>query len=531
MAGADRPGDVDGDSVKFRSRWALGALTALVWTAFLATPSSTVAGRERQSQDLAKALSEGLAVWRLPDKKGASCASCHSPDGIELAYYNFDDPTVRRRAYPHVGLRNADRIVRFVHALREFYGIVQPRDPVADRPLQPGGTALAGSSPAERDLAFGKTLPSHLPALMTGRINSVAQAKAARDQVVKLDVHQVKIGFELNRLSEDRFNGKEHATVANWIADTALPFPRERLIEIEDTYLADPTDANLKALDEAIIKESGQPQSQADQLAVAKYRALLYLQHAMRMESLRRPTWMMRGPVAFAEFKQPMLPNPMWEVAEVGRMYLESPGGEFGLPEDVMINKNTGPSFVDQMKQLRLGWFWAGWMADQGLQRTSHLPETRRADYFSMTLLEDGPYPLHCAFMLTKKLATQSFVKEAWLPGPLEQHVVINYSFLVLRDNLKNYEPASGEHRKLFRQFVCNSFRMNLLLLADELERKKYVTYQKEPVQQQIRLAGEYFAVADPANAKADSALIKRVSADIKNAANKAVPGGGGVGN
>src|ERR1700734_2288508 len=58
-----------------------------------------------------KDFSTGLEVWRQPDARGFACAFCHTPDGMEIASFNFDDENIHRRAVPHVGLQGADEIV------------------------------------------------------------------------------------------------------------------------------------------------------------------------------------------------------------------------------------------------------------------------------------------------------------------------------------------------------------------------------------------------------------------------------------
>src|SRR5579862_1231443 len=101
---------------------------------------------------------EGLAVWRTPDHNELACAFCHSPDGIEIASYNFGDEDIHRRAVPHLGNAGADKIVSFMHAVRRKYHITKLLDPMLNRPLQPGGEALPGKTSAARDLAFAREL-------------------------------------------------------------------------------------------------------------------------------------------------------------------------------------------------------------------------------------------------------------------------------------------------------------------------------------------------------------------------------------
>lgn len=116
--------------------------------------------------ELDEIITEGLEGWRKPGviQDGAACANCHAPDALDLAYFNFDDATLKRRAEPHVGqfsfqLSGSDfkKIEKMIHALRIKYDI-EPKDPMNFRPLQPGGEVLPGNTAADRDNAFGQHL-------------------------------------------------------------------------------------------------------------------------------------------------------------------------------------------------------------------------------------------------------------------------------------------------------------------------------------------------------------------------------------
>lgn len=440
------------------------------------------------------AATEGLALWRKPDKSGAACASCHSPDGIEIAAYRFDDRTILRRASPHLGQAGAARILEYIHGLRSTAGIRAKFDPMSDRPMQPGGRVLPGATAADRDVAFGRTLVSLLPALMGKPIDTSEAASMAMAQIRSLDARKMRIGIPFNRLSEDFFHGPQHATIADWLPDTPIHIPLATLSRISDVYLKSPSDASFKAFLHEIEKTV--PNSSADQLAMAKYRSMLIFQHELRTgRSIGTPTGA----------------NPMWEVAEVARMNAETTPASFGLPAEVIAKKSAGPSFAQQMKDMRLGWYWSGWLMDQGLRHSGPLKATQRGDYFSKLLLEEGPYPIHCAFMLTRKIAERGLDASS----PID----VNYSFLVLRDGLDRFEPAAPEARSLFRTFVCNSFRMNLVLLADELERTRVFTEHKEPLQLQIRLMSDYLERAAPDRRSKDAALASRASNALAAAA------------
>ncbi|MFI5384516.1 MAG: hypothetical protein ACHQ50_00180 [Fimbriimonadales bacterium] len=504
----------------FSYRYACSALAALAFGVYVASPligvcSPMPLAERPQSGQAGDALKEGLAVWRMPDKSGAACASCHSPDGIELAAYAFDDATILRRATPHIGHTGGLQVVQYIHALRSAKGITKGLDPMANRPMQPGGEVLSGATASDRDLAFGRTLPLLLPNLMGKPIDSIEAARKARDEVLALNPSKMRIGIPFNRLSEDVFHGIQHATIADWLPDTPVRAPLATVVRLSDAYLKSPGDDGLRALLDGIEKASPAPRSSADQLAFAKYRSMLVFQHELRKGKQDSSG---SGPEMLAKLRGPTASDPMWEVAEIARMNSGTTAASFGLPSDVIVKKSTGPSFSEQMKQIRLSWYWAGWLMDQGLQHSGFFRETQRADYFSRFLLEEGPYPIHCAFMLTRKLAVHSFVPDAWM-GLGTQHIELNYSFLVLRDGLERFEPKAPEAKRLFRSFACNSFRMNLFLLADELERTRLVAEPKPPLDQQIRLISAYLAKAAPEHAARDTALESRASKAVAGAA------------
>src|SRR5579862_4406794 len=74
----------------------------------------------------------GLQIWRKPGATSdhGACANCHGPDGIELASYNFDDADIVRRASVHLDYEDTQAVVRFIHAVRERYGIRNLYDPM-----------------------------------------------------------------------------------------------------------------------------------------------------------------------------------------------------------------------------------------------------------------------------------------------------------------------------------------------------------------------------------------------------------------
>lgn len=465
-------------------------------------PTILVADVRRQVDD--EAIREGLVVWRKLDKHGQACASCHSPDGIELAAYDFDSQNIRRRAANHLLEPDGIKIDQMILALRDKFGFKKLLDPMVDRPMQPGGAVLPGSTPIERDLAFAKSLNRFARSLMGGPISSDADAVCAQRELARLDCRTVPIGIPMNRISEDGFHGAEHATIASWLPDvppSIEPSRRRELTALADGYLENPTTARLQALDAGYIPASRSARSAADQISLAKYRAMLLFQHSLRTQALGK----LDEPVLNPAWSHHPESNPMWEIGDLARVYERAGVGMLGFPPDVQTKKSGGPTPAEQMKELRLAWFWAGWLCDPSLQNSGPARTTQRGDYFTGYLWKDGPYPAHNAFMITKKLVAES----------TPTHFRLDYSGFLT--GVKSGELVDPVHRSIYRKFVCNSFRMSLYLLRSELVRSGGV-HLKEATLQQARSIGAYLAVAAPARSHEDAVLVSGVLARIVRA-------------
>jgi|GEM_PF-2248684 len=411
-----------------------------------------------------------LAAWRTPDSKGAACASCHSPDGIELSAFGFDREDLLRRASRHLDADRQKLVLELILSGRAKLG--PTADPMKVRPMQPGGSVLPGASAPERDAVFVAQLERLVPLLSGDRVRSLSDARKVAAQVLAVDLKSLPVGIEMNRLSEDGFHGEEHASLASWIPDVPMPTTPE-VVAAQQRYLDAPSESSLRDLDALVCKEF-KPTSAIQTLALAKYRSLLVLQHRLRTPTVTGND-MPDG-------------NPFWQIAEVGRQYGESGASQLALPGDVAQAKTAGPKIGDQMKALRLPWYWLGWIADPSLQRSGSLKETKRADYFSMTLMHDGPYPGHAAFMLLRKLLQQAEGR------PFE----IQFSFFVLERPLIEREPSDLAARAKFRRLAGNAFRTCLWLLADDLERRKQTIFPESQALQ-IRTLETYLkAIGEP---------------------------------
>ncbi len=420
-------------------------------------------------------LERGLQIWRKPGRiqNQVSCATCHSPDGIELAAYAFDDDDLRRRARPHLGNDDVERLVAYIHALRQKFGFKQLRDPGADRPLQPGGRILPGATAAERDEAFARELKTELPATFAARIETLEQAEEAEREWLALDVTNLPVGIPLNRLSEDVDHGPEHASIAQWLPEAPpaiKPDQAAAWLNEEDRYLRNPTDANLQRLLDLNLKLVDSSRDQGlSVLSALKFRALLVWQHRLRTHSERTPIRLSPEVAAFGNY------NPIWEVGEQARQTLgDSPVG-LGMDPATQAKKTAGPAITQQLRALRLGWFYAGWLSDQGLFKTSHDDKTRLGMWLSQILSEDGPYPAHNVFVNLRRQAVVSNDPESWGETAARRRRIWDLAGLrSFRYQLRDM-PKPGPYRDLYLRLTLNGIRMNLLLLAEDIRRSGVV--------------------------------------------------------
>lgn len=441
-----------------------------------------------------QAADPGLSAWRTPDKFGHSCASCHSPDGIELARYGFSREDLVRRAAVHLSGEQQAEVVQFILRQRSTLQI-PAADPMTARPMQPGGHVLLGDSAEARDGAFVASLAQRAPLLSGKRINSLAGAKAIRNEVLALDLSQLPVGIEMNRLSEDGFHGNEHASLAHWIPDVPV-VTTEAELAAEDSYLQHPTDAAYAALDQ-LVAESAPKSTPIQALAVAKFRSLLSLQHQLRTAAQPPQT----------------SDNPFWQVAEVARTSEMFNGSQFGLQPDLNAAKSSGPAYPEQMRQMRLPWYWLGWIHDPALTHSGGRGETRRADYFTQTLQRDGPYPAHSVFMLLRKLCEQQRT-------PSTRPFEIQFSLLLLNTPLVAQEPKDAVMRVGFRRLAGNAFRTVLYLLRESLQTTGMVKLRESQMLQVRQIDAYLNAIGEPERKLVDE------TTKLMNAAQRAPLGG-----
>lgn len=434
----------------------------------------------------------GLIAWRKFDVRGQRCASCHSPDGIELSAFGFSRQDLLRRASRHLPAADAEAVAEM---LRRRVGKF---DPLTTRPLQPGGAVLPGETPSDRDFSFLRSLPKFTPTFALGRVDSEATALRVRDELLRIDLKSLPVGIVFNRLSEDAFHGPDHRSVANWLPDVPVAVSDAA----SNRYLAEPTDANLRALDADVKKQATSGPGEA--LAIAKYRSLLILQHQLRTGRLVQLA--LPGKLANNQ-------NPFWDVADFARTYAaETDVAALRLPPEVAVAKQGGLAFSEQLKALRLPWFWMGWTLDPALQTSGLSGETQRGDYFVRYLWQDGPYPAHLAFMISKKLVEQGYNPRLWNNPRFPQRYEISFSGFLLGDDLDNLK-LQGEYGKQFSRLAANALRAGMFLSRRSV-RDTGQAFHPEAQANQVRLAMAYLRRIDPqpSDLKLSQDLLSRLA-------------------
>ncbi len=473
-----------------------------------------------QAQVIADGIASFRAVGAIQD--GASCASCHAPDAYDLAYFDFDDATLRRRVEPHLSEAHADRIIALVHALRQRDGIT-PRDHRTHRPFQPGGRVLPGATVAARDLAFGRQ--ADVASLFPQRVLSRDQARAARDRWLAVDIRTVPIGVALNRWSEDPHEG--NASIADWLPD--LPRnpvddgARDQLHALHDRYLADPSDDRLfEVMDETARLTSSGFAGNGEDLMAHKYHSVLVAQHLLRREVTQESLWQDRPSSAWlpSRMTRDKGPNPVWMVGDFARVHKH---GDVELPAPVV--ERIGAGFDEEMRRVKIAWFYAGWQFDQGLQRTHGSNSTKSAEYFTDFLRKDfvddkapdgtpdaSGYALHDAFVITKKLVVQNH--DPALADGRGSHSIKYSNFHGYGWDISK-EPTDPARRALYRQIVADSYRMSLYLALDHTEAAGVTDQMRRSWPGPLGRMQAFFEHAGSPHLGHDLALVEAVRAQL----------------
>lgn len=504
-------------------------------------------------------LRAGLEAWRLEGVRGA-CASCHSPDGIELARVGYADEDIRRRALDHVSAEDAEAIVGLVHALRQQQAMTRLLHPARFRPLQPAYEPFPAETPdqpvwdpqvqSERDEAFMNHLVADRQLLWaTGRIDSLSKAHQAYDELLAIDLRHLRVGLPFDVQSEDGYHGEEHRSIFEWfpgIASTPRADARDAWYQRVDAYLADPSDERLWAYYDAIeeMTECNPDLGGADladyqracQWMRLKYRSLQVFQHMLRHGTVRYPDMLVdlraedtSAPAAIIEHLDLVLArNPIWEAGDFLRIQpLQRPpetACDDGahpctllppiLDETIHDDPTATEARIQQSKVFQQSWFVMAFVRDPALLYEGDSFATFIGDYLESVLLPY--YDIHHAFVVAK-MAVEKSAASAWMnaggfrAGTGKIASVRTFSFKQLRDDFS--PPPEGSARRATHERMFANFARMWIYLVEEDLRLSGEIFDRDEVLYAVRFMRTWIAQLEGAEDAVINGLVLSIEA------------------
>jgi hypothetical protein len=475
-----------------------------------------VAASAMTAAELEARYAAGLEAWRYEGKRGA-CASCHSPDAIELARIGYTDEDLRRRARAHVDEPRVNALVGFIHVQRQRYAMTRLLHPGRFRPLQPAYESFPATTPGlpvhdpraqnERDQAFMNHLLQDKKLLWaTGRIDSLEKARQAYNELLAIDLRHLRMGLPFDHLSEDGFHGEEHRSVFEWFPDIASsprPSARDEWYRRVDAYLADPNDRNLwgyydaaSAMTECNADLDGANLADYPRACAwmrLKYRSLQVFQHMLRQGTHRYPDFLVdertgTEPVPIsAHLEKVIARNPIWETGDylriqplARRLPVTCDDGAHPctlLPPVVDQTIHSNPSYTEarlkQSEVFQQTWFVMSFLRDPALLYEGDSFATFIGDYLESVLLPQ--YDVHHAFIVAK-MAVEKSAAKGWMDAPGFRAgtgkiaSVRTFSFKQLRDNFSP-PPAGDPRRPVHDRMFANFARMFIYLVEEDLRK------------------------------------------------------------
>lgn len=458
-------------------------------------------------QEVSDRYTAGLVAWRKGDARGAACASCHSPDAIDLALIGYPDSTILRRAGQHLAIEDARKVVDFVHAQRRRFAITRPCAP-SWRPFQPGGEPLPGNTVEQQEMSFAAHLASLKLTVAVGRVDGLADAIKARDELLAIDLRKLRIGIPLPRWTEDMFNGPEHRSIVDWIPENPRIPNDARWYALQDAYLADPSDANLFKLIDAYAQLTNDGGMAADfeahqtvgarnwmgEAMPIKFETVLLGSHHFRLELLKRPGgWFDRPRVPYADEVDGWM-NPYFQVAqhslsapcandkECNRTY------HLQLPSPLIDEAKAYDDASEFIASLSHPFFTLGQLLDQGLLLSGGAGHNTteaiywNAEHFPHNHVHKPFFSIHRTFVQTQMMTAKGNTGLAPLvrgdpnsPVPALLHG--KWCRLTGLDVPKDPADPRGE---VAAKLKTNALRTLLLLMREQLQKGAPVSVRSE---------------------------------------------------
>lgn len=423
--------------------------------------------------ELDELIETGLKAWNTPGiiNGGSACVHCHSPDGIDLAYANYSDFSIRRRGAQHVGpgieTLNAGKledIVSMVRALQVKHRMAL-KNPNEFRPFQPGEIILPGNTDAEKDAAFGQNLRDMGFRFASIPVLSSEEAYRQIEEWHTLLLHQIPVGIEFNKWSEDPYYHHEVNIFADWIP--MLPFQlgkdkQEEWKYLQVAYLENPGTEQFKELFGFIWVNIAEPVTgNIAELEKNKYASHLIGQHLFRKgdsDDVSADVNKLEALLEQVNNATYNSINPFWAIGEFFDKHktLDS----IDLPETVIQrfkDRNT--------KKLALPWYWLGWIADPDFKQTTCNANISCNNILYRHLFNPDEntkrqLPIHALFMSTKFNTEKIFNEQLTSSGMFTLPEIESIHF-----------AEYGHQFEIYSLMVENSIRMFLYLMEDHLEK------------------------------------------------------------
>ena len=515
-----------------------------------------------------------------------SCAGCHGADFFDLARVGSTDEDIVRRATEDGATRDeAEALRRAVREMRVDMGLPET-DPRAFRPFQPGGAPLLSDATGSdrvvavmRDVAFGRSIEARLPTLFGPRIGSLGAARRAADQLLDIAEGTDRAGANPDRVqlrdlpngipyplwSADLHHGAHEGTLNDWIADVAHEAPpaeQDAWFAIQDTWLAAPTRENFWRM--YVAAEDLVQTTQFEHCAFtgeytfaesacfasrrfsrAKFLSALIGQHQLRVPFAGGAEDLMDGALAFAntdddpaldfmkDRKEPRyLPASPWDIGDDARVMIhreKAPGtlreqlGTRGFPSFVVDSVDPARNTTDEEEDLRVAWFWQGFVMDPSFQRIGK-GTSGSAEYMVESFNNTNRF-VHLSFSAHMRLAAKGFLQEANVDHVDRRRELakrpptftMNYSYFngYGRPVLRWREDRKGgdvipdalkrEQETLFHRLTANGYRMSLHLWLDA------IADGVDPRRENLDAIKAHFDRYQPEHAGADAELLNRV--------------------
>ncbi|MEZ0326428.1 MAG: hypothetical protein ACAH95_11025, partial [Fimbriimonas sp.] len=315
---------------------------------------------------------------------------------------------------------------------------------------------------------------------------SKQQVQDAVKNLLAIDLAKLQVGIPMDPLSRDPFR-EHHSLLGDWIPDRAPQPSIEAFAAEYDAYCLNPTEGALRSL-QAAMEKGAKPKNGIEQLSLFKALSLLEYQHVLRTG--KRPATIPAQPGPLC--------SPIWAVGNFAREQAESIGGDIGLTDGdyqamgIGKNRNTG------LGDSSAGWMWLGWVADPSLQHVSLDKLARNGNYFTQTLYEQGPYPIHAAFVVMRRILSEREERTVFQP---------DYGALVNQGALKLFEPKSPASRALFKSLLANLLTISAHLVLEDAAQRREIDNPAGALQQ-MRALREYVPTKDSTVGRAMTYLL-----------------------